>query len=451
VLEKKTINQPRMPVAKDWTFSPVPAVEQAIQDIRRKSPPMLPTGLDRPRRFMEKLGSPHLKMPPVFHVAGTNGKGSTLAFLQAVFESAGMSVHKFTSPHLVRFEERIVLGGKEIQPDLLLDLIRECEKAAADETVSFFEFFTALAYLAYARVPADVTLIETGLGGTYDATNVIEKSIALLTRISFDHMRLLGETLPEIAANKAGIIKRNCPAVVAPQTLEVNDVFLAKAKEMAAPVSLWGREWKTTLSDKGFDYEGRHVKARLPLPKLIGSHQVINAGTALAALEVSGFKNILKQDVLERAMSSVSWPGRMQRLDSGSLADLLPPGWELWVDGAHNDSGADVIVEQAQAWGGGKPLHIITGFKRKKDTEGFYERLVSVPRTITAVHADFDAPMLSPQELCEELKNMGFSDARPAQNLESAIQSLVFQFTEPQRILITGSLYLVGHALKLNS
>ncbi|MEZ0226629.1 MAG: folylpolyglutamate synthase/dihydrofolate synthase family protein [Alphaproteobacteria bacterium] len=450
MLDKKTMNMPGAAVSQDWTFSSVAAVERAIQDVRTKAPPMLPAGLDRPLRFMEKLGSPHLSLPPVFHVAGTNGKGSTLAFLQAVFESGGLSVHKFTSPHLVKFEERVVVAGREIGADMLLDLIDECTRAAADETVSFFEFFTGLAFLAYARVPADVLLLETGLGGTYDATNIIDKSVALLTRISFDHMRLLGDTLPEIAANKAGIIKRNCPVIIAPQSDDVMDVFLARAREMHAPVSLYGRDWKTVMTGDAFEYQGSSVQARLPLPRLIGSHQIINAGTALAGLEHSAFKDLLKQDILARAMNTVTWPGRMQRLDHGHLADLLPQGWELWIDGAHNDSGADVIVEQAKAWGADKPLHIITGFKRKKDTEGFYERLAGIPRTIQAVNANIDAPMVSPQELCDELKNLGFSGVSPAENLESALQSLVFQFKEPQRILITGSLYLVGLALKLN-
>ncbi len=450
MLDKKTINLTDAALSRDWTFSPIAAVEQAIQDIRVKAPPLMPAGLERPRRFMELLGNPHLKMPPVFHVAGTNGKGSSLAFLQSAFEAGGMTVHKFTSPHLVRFEERIIVAGREITPDALLDLIHECSRAAQNEEVSFFEFFTGLAFLAYARVPADVTLVETGLGGTYDATNVIEKSIAMLTRISFDHMRILGDTLVEIAGNKAGIIKRDCSAIVAPQIQEVTDVFLAKAKEMAAPVSLWGREWKTELTDGAFEYAGKSFSGRLPLPRLIGSHQVINAGTAIAALEVSDFKSLLKPDILSRAMTSVAWPGRLQRLDRGQLADLLPKGWELWVDGAHNDSGADVIVEQAERWGAGKPLHIITGFKRRKDTEGFYERLAGLARTVQAVNANIDAPMVPPQELCDELKAMGFQDARPAENLESALQSLTFQFTEPQRILVTGSLYLVGLALKLN-
>lgn len=439
----------KAPLAHDWTFSPVPAVEQAVNEIRLKSPPMLPNGLDRPRQMLAKLGNPQLKMPPVFHVAGTNGKGSTLAFLQAMFEAGSLTVHKFISPHLVRFEERIVVAGRQIEPDHLLELIGEVKRAAGDDEISFFEFFTALAFLIYARTPADAVLLETGLGGNYDATNVIEKSIALLTRISFDHTRLLGDTLPAIAGEKAGIIKRGCTAVIAPQAPEVNEVFLKKAAEMGAATFVAGRDWNTAAGEKTFTYEGKN-RFTLPLPKLLGGHQLLNAGTAIAGLEQSTFTQLLKQETLVRAMETVTWPGRFQRLERGYLADLLPKGWELWADGAHNDSGAEVLAAQAKAWGDEKPLHIITGFKKKKDTDGFYERLVGIPKSIQAVDARIDAPLVPPQELCDSLKAMGFADARPADNLESAIRSLALQFTTPQRIIITGSLYLVGHALKLN-
>jgi dihydrofolate synthase/folylpolyglutamate synthase len=434
---------------RDWTFSPVPALEIAVNEVRLKSPPMLPNGLDRPRRLLEKLGNPQLKMPSVFHVAGTNGKGSTLAFLQAIFEAGGMSVHKFISPHLVRFEERIVVAGKQIEPDHLLELMGEVSRAAGDDEISFFEFFTALAFLVYAREKADAVLLETGLGGNYDATNVIEKSVALLTRISFDHTRLLGDTLPAIAGEKAGIIKQGCPAIIAPQSPEVMEVFLKRAAQVNANSFAAGRDWNTATAGDTFTYNGKN-KFSLPLPRLLGGHQVINAGTAIAGLENSQFTSLLKQGTLARAMETVTWPGRFQRLERGALADLLPQGWELWADGAHNDSGAEVLAEQAKAWGQEKPLHIITGFKKKKDTDGFYERLVGIPKSIQAVDARIDAPLVPPQELCDSLKAMGFTNVAPADNLESAIRSLALQFSTPQRIIITGSLYLVGHALKLN-
>lgn len=450
MLDKEN-SAPQRNITRDWTYSPLPAVEQAINDIRRKYAPLRPAGLEFTRRMMARLGDPQLRLPPVFHVAGTNGKGSSLAFIQAIFEAGGLSVHKFISPHLVQFDERIVVAGKPIDSDLLLDLIDECDRATGGDIVSFFEFFTALAFLAFTRAKADATLLETGLGGIFDSTNVVEKSVAMLTRISFDHMRLLGDTLPEIAVNKAGIIKKNCPVVIAPQhDAGVLDVFLGRAREMDAPASLGGRDWKVTPVADGFRYEGKIFNGVLPLPRLVGAHQLVNAGTAIAALEQSAFKHLLTQDTLEKAMQRVEWQGRMQQLKKGHLADLLPEGWELWVDGAHNDSGAEVLAAQAKAWGAEKPLHIITGFKRKKEPDTFYRVLAGVPRTIQAVDAAIDAPMMSAAELCDYLSKTGFPSAKPAANLESAIKSLAFQFDTPQRIIITGSLYLVGHALKVN-
>lgn len=451
MLDKKQPT-PDAPLLTEWTYSPVPALEQAINAIRLRHVPLAPTGLEPTRRMLEKLGNPHLKMPPVFHVAGTNGKGSSLAFLQAIFEAAGLKVHKFISPHLVRFEERIMIAGKLIEPDYLLDLIAECEAASRDEPVSFFEFFTCLGFLAWSRTPADALLLETGMGGTYDATNVVEKSVALLTRISFDHTRLLGKTLPEIAANKAGIIKKNCPAVIAPQSGEgVLDIFLDKAKSENAAASIAGRDWIFADHGATFSYSGKLFKGELPRPQLVGAHQVINASTAIAAIESSAFAHLATQEILSRAMQNVEWQGRFQQLKKGALAELLPQGWELWVDGAHNDSGAEVLVEQAKAWEPEKPLHIITGFKRKKEPDTFYLKFADLPRTITAVDGQIDAPMVSAAELCDYLAKSGFKDARTAPNLESAIQSLAFQFATPQRIIITGSLYLVGHALKINN
>ncbi len=435
----------------EYTYSPNPAVENAIAAVRERHEPMLPAGLNRFENFLAALGNPHLHLPPVFHVAGTNGKGSSLAFVQAILESAGLTVHKFISPHLVRFEERIVIGGQEIDDALLLSLIEECEAASGAEPVSFFEFFTALAFLAFQRHKADAVLLETGLGGTYDATNVIEKSITLLTRISFDHMRLLGATLPLIAENKAGIIKAYCPVIVAPQTdNDVLKIFETRAAALHAPLFLANREWSVEETGEGFTYRARGMEFKLPLPRLLGSHQVVNAGTAIAAIGQSPFMPLLNEKTLIKAMNNVRWQGRLQRLETGALANLLPAGWELWVDGAHNDSGAEVLMAQVKAWGPEIPPHIITGYKRRKEPDNFYEKLAGIPVTIQAVDANIDAPMLSAEELCAYLKGAGFADARPAANLESAIRSLTFQFKTPQRIIITGSLYLVGHALKIN-
>ncbi|MDE2336336.1 MAG: bifunctional folylpolyglutamate synthase/dihydrofolate synthase, partial [Alphaproteobacteria bacterium] len=309
----------------DWTFSPHPALEQAIRDVFARHPPLYPVGLARLRGFFKKLGNPHLRLPFTFHVAGTNGKGSTLAFLQAVLETAGLRVHKYTSPHLVSFDERIVVGGQNIAPESLLELIVEGERAATGEEISFFEFFTALAFLAFSRNPADAVLLETGLGGLYDATNVVESNlVALLTGISYDHMQILGDTLPEIAAQKAGIIKPRMPCVIAPQEENVIGVFIRQAAALKSPTFVYGKDWTVTPRPDGFTYESARHTFRLPPPRLQGRHQLFNAGLALAALENSPHAALLEQNILEEAMNRVTWPGRLQKITTGKLAALLP-------------------------------------------------------------------------------------------------------------------------------
>ncbi|MFH1158419.1 MAG: Mur ligase family protein [Pseudomonadota bacterium] len=440
-----------MPPA-DWTYSPVPEVDDAVGRIRRKYPVSFLPGLDPILLLLEKLGNPHRRLPFVFHVAGTNGKGSSLAFLQAVFEAAGLRVHKYVSPHLVRFEERIIIAGKEIDPQTLLELIGECARAAGDDPVSFFEFFTAVSFLAHTRHPADALLLETGLGGLYDATNVVggDRLMSLLTRISYDHTGILGPTLREIAVNKAGIIKPRRPCVIAHQTSpDVIDVFLRRAEAAGAPVALYGRDWETVAESGGFEYKSRKNRFRLPPPRLPGRHQVCNAGAALAALENSPYASLLQQKILERAMSGVFWPGRLEHVTAGPLAGLLPEGWELWLDGAHNDSGAEVLADQAEVWGTDKPLHLVTAMKNTKDAAGFYHPLLAHAATVQAMEADWtDAQMASAEDICGQIRQMGYDLVKTSPNLESALRSLVFQFPTPQRILVTGSLYLVGRVLR---
>jgi dihydrofolate synthase/folylpolyglutamate synthase len=438
----------RIAEASDWTFSPDPAAEEAIRGVFERHPPLYPDGLERLRRFLEKLGNPHKKLPFIFHAAGTNGKGSTLAFVQAVFEAAGLRVHKYTSPHLIRFEERIVVSGEPIAPALLLELIGECEHAAEGEKVSFFEFFTALAFLAFSRCPAEAVLLETGLGGLYDATNVVEgELVSLLTEISHDHMNILGATLPEIAAHKAGIIKPQAPCAVAAQESAVADVFLRRAAELEAPVRLCGRDWDVKPQENGFTYKS----FTLPLPQLQGRHQIDNAGLALAALEASPFAPLMRQSVLEEAMRRVSWPGRLQKITSGPLAALLPPGGELWLDGAHNDSAAAALAEQAKRWNDGLPLHLITAMKKTKDVSGFYSPLLPHAASVQAVSTGWiEAPMLSAEALCADILSMGYGHVKTAATIESALRALAAEGPAPQRVLVTGSLYLVGHALRLS-
>lgn len=434
-----------------WTYSPVAELEGAIRDIRHRYPADYPAGLARMRSFLERLGNPHQKLPFVFHVAGTNGKGSTLAFLQAAFEAGGLAVHKYTSPHLVRFEERIVLAGKDIDPAGLLALIGECDRAAGAGGVSFFEFFTGLAFLAFSRTPAAAVLLETGLGGLHDATNVVAgpRLLSLLTRISFDHTHILGATLPEIAGQKAGIIKPGCAAIVAPQaSAEVEGVFAREAQRLGAPLFRHGREWSVRPQAPGFEYQSAQLKLLLPGPALQGRHQVDNAGTALAALEQSPYAFLLGQQNLEKALAAVSWPARLQRLSGGALSSLLPAGWELWLDGAHNDSGAEVLAAQAALWGREKPLHLLTAMKKTKDISRFYQVLLPHLATVQTVDvAHIEAPMIPAGVLCDQIRALGHPSVGTAANLESALRALTFQFSAPQRIIIAGSLYLAGHVL----
>lgn len=455
MLDQNAITPAGMPAA-DWNYAPHPVVEETLARIRKAYPPHMPKGLDRFSALLSKLGNPHLSLPPVFHVAGTNGKGSTIAFLQAAFESAGLSVHRFTSPHLVRFSERIVVNGKNIPDDMLLAMIAEVEKSADTAEISFFEFFTALAFLAYARHPADAVLLETGLGGLYDATNVVLKPAAcILTRISYDHMRILGDTLPEIALQKAGIIKPQVPVIVAPQSDdEIAPVFLKTAAEKESGAVLQaGKDFFVLPVEDGFEYRSQQRHITLPMPALPGQHQLLNAANAIAALEAAGFVQLCTPENLSAAMQNVRWPGRMQQITTGYLADLLPQGWELWLDGAHNDSGADVLAAHVRQWLDGKAAHLVTAYKDKKDTQGLYTRLAGLFDSTTVTDFSIDAPMVPAAEVAALLNQLGFSGVQTAASLPNALRAIVVgavDKTQSQRIVVAGSLYLVGHALKIN-
>jgi dihydrofolate synthase/folylpolyglutamate synthase len=428
--------------AKDWSHSPDPEIEQALTLIQRRYSAAVMPGLDRILRLLKKLGDPHLNLPPVFHVAGTNGKGSTLAFLQAFLEGGGKKVHKFTSPHLVLFQERIVIRGRMIDKDSLLSILYDVDAAAGGRDVSYFEFITAAFFLAAVQESADVVLLETGLGGLLDCTNVIDKNAcAILTRISRDHTQILGDTLPEIARQKAGIIKNDCPVVFAPQSLDVVNIFMQEAEAKNAPVGHW--------SLGGNTYRGSFFQGLLPDSNMIGRHQIINAATATAAIEQTAFKSVLTPENISLAMRQVEWPGRMQRLTTGRLAEMLPEGWELWLDGAHNDSGAEVLLQQFKAWGQEKPVQMITAYKSGKNPAEFYQPLMGAVKEFQVVPGPVDVAMIAPAELQAALKALGFN-AVLAENIEAALGNLFFQFQAPQRIVLTGSLYLVGQALKAN-
>lgn len=413
---------------------------------------LFPRGIDlslaRVERLLARLGDPHRRLPPVVHVAGTNGKGSTIAFLRAILEAAGQRVHVYTSPHLVRFNERIRLAGRLIDDDRLLEVLAIVEQANRDEPITFFEITTAAALVAFAAEPADVALIETGLGGRLDATNAIERpAVTAITRISYDHREYLGTTLAEIAAEKAGILKRGVPAVLAPQPEEA---VAATLLDRAALVGARVHPWRISPRAGGFRFESPGRVASLPQPGLLGAHQIINAGIAIACLDhLPEVPNL----AVMRGLRTVEWPGRLQRLSRGPLVERLPPGWELWLDGGHNDSAGEVLGQQAAVWSASRPhlpLSLVFGMLTTKEPLEFLAPLVSHVFHLAAVSVPGEVPSLSAVQAAAAALEVGILQAEPAATLAGAVDALVTGADRPGRILICGSLALAGAVLREN-
>lgn len=426
-----------------------------LERLNKLHPKIIDLELGRVERLLEAVGHPERKLPPVVHVAGTNGKGSVIAYLRAILEAAGYRVHVYTSPHLVRFHERIRLAGRLIDEQHLIELLEECERANGGTPITFFEITTVAAFLAFSREPADIVLLETGLGGTFDATNVIDRPLAsVLMPISFDHMQFLGDTLGKIAANKAGIIKRGRPAVISPQPDEAMAVFEAKAAELGAPLHRFGREWrcdgdlKTSL--RFSDARGPRL---FPAPGLAGRHQFRNAGCAVATTAVlDGFK--INDAHIALGLRSVTWPARMQRLSAGPLVERLPQdGWELWLDGGHNAEAGEVIATMLQDWHtqDGKPAHLIFGMLNTKDPVAFLKELAPHVEDMAAVAIPGDHASLSVEECVAAGAQVGLL-SQGYHSVESALRAIVDTHGsgDPRRILICGSLYLAGTVLADN-
>jgi dihydrofolate synthase/folylpolyglutamate synthase len=386
--------------------------------------------------LLEKLGHPEKRLPPALHVAGTNGKGSVIAYLRAMAEAAGLRVHAYTSPHLRRFNERIVLAGREIEDAPLEALLDETLAHNGGADATFFEITTALAFAAFARAPADLLLLETGLGGRLDCTNVVDSPAAtIITAIGLDHMEFLGGTLPLIAGEKAGIMKPGAPCIVAPQEggAAVTDVFLRRAAETGCPLFLHGRDWETEETADGmrFCWQGG-APVSLPRPALLGPHQIANAGTALAALAASAplFPAIGAAEQAQ-GLARAAWPGRLQQLPAPA------PGWELWFDGGHNQSCARALAAQAARWQAqdGKPLHLVIGMMAGKAPEAFLAPLAPYAASVTAV--GMEEPNAFPAG--ELARRLGAGAAAPS--AAQALAALVAVRT-PGRVLATGSFYL---------
>ncbi len=432
----------------------MPKSDTLLADLKLLHPKLIDLSLGRIERLLEKLGNPHEKLPPVIHIAGTNGKGSTTAFLKAMLAAAGQRVHVYTSPHLVRFHERIELAGRngDAQPigeDALVEVLTRTQAVNDGDDITQFEITTAAAFLAFAEHPSDILLLEVGLGGRLDATNVVKRpALCVITPVSLDHAEKLGATTAKIAAEKAGILKPGVTAVISQQPEDVMDVIREEASRVGARLVVWGED------HDAYEQRGRLVVQTenrvldLPLPALVGSHQIINAGTAVAAaLNLSG-QNITER-AIERGLTTVRWPARMQRLDSGPLPDLLKPGTELWLDGGHNPSAGQFLAQTLADLEerSPKPLYLVVGMMGLKDATGFLTPFRGLARHIVTVPIPgaHEAPF-TPGALADVARRVDVS-AEPAAGVEAALKRIDAIDPGVKRVLICGSLYLAGHVL----
>jgi len=415
--------------------------DAVLERLKRLHPKVIDLALDRVRGLLGALGDPHRHLPPVAHIAGTNGKGSTLAVLRAMAEAAGLTAHVYTSPHLVRFAERIRVGGELISDDDLARLLGECEERNAGRPITFFEVTTAAALLAFSRRPADLCLLETGLGGRFDATNVVERpAVTLLSAISLDHQAYLGDTLAAIAFEKAGILKAGVPCVCSRQAPEALAVIESRAAELTSPLLLEGRDWQ--LDGAEFSFAGRRLT--LTAPSLPGPHQWHNAGLAAAAACLLG----LPDAAIAAGVGRAQWPARLQRLTQGPLVDSLPAGWEVWLDGGHNPGAGEALARHIAAAWTDRPLDLLVGMLDTKDNRGFLDPLRPLVRRMAGVAIPGEPHAVAAADLAEMALALGI-DAAPAPDAVAAVAALTAR-PGAARILICGSLYLAGTILADN-
>jgi dihydrofolate synthase / folylpolyglutamate synthase len=426
--------------------------DQILDRLMRLHPKLIDLGLERTQRLLAAVGSPHLKLPPVVHVAGTNGKGSLVAYLRAMAEAAGYRVHVYTSPHLVRFNERIRVAGDLIDDDFFDSVLTECEQANQEKPITFFEITTVAAYLAFSRVPADLTVIEVGMGGRYDATNVIDPVLSAITPIGYDHTGFLGDKLEGIAAEKAGILKHAVPAVIGRQREASAQVIADEAAKLAVPLFRMGREWQVMPTSGGFRYDSDLLGLDLPTPALVGAHQIDNAATAVACIErLRAAQFRIDDAAIARGLVAVEWPARLQKLSHGPLVEAMPPGGELWLDGGHNEDCGIALARQAAEWAkepAPLPLYLIFGMLTTKDAAGFLRPLARHARSARAVPIEGHAAY-TPQESCARAAEVGL-DCVPTNDIGAALEDLLATQPAPMRILICGSLYVAGQVLARN-
>lgn len=438
----------------------MPTSAQLLAELKLLHPLLIDLSLGRVERLLAKLGDPHKRLPPVVHIAGTNGKGSVTAYLKAMLEAAGARVHVYTSPHLVRFHERIELAGPSgkahpIDEDTLIDVLTRTQAVNGADDITQFEITTAAAFLAFSERPADVVLLEVGLGGRLDATNVVDKpALSIITPISLDHSEKLGATLAKIAYEKAGILRAGVPAVIAQQDDEADQVIREEASRVGAPLVAWGEHFDAYEQRARLIVQSAEELVDLPLPALIGRHQIINAGTAVAAaLQLRAQLPSLGLDewTIGAGLTAARWPARMQRLDSGPLPSLLKPGSELWLDGGHNPAAARALAQTLADLEerSPKPVYLIVGMMGLKDSPGFMSAFRGLARHVVTVPIPgaHETPH-APEELAKTAVEVGLA-AEATTGIEAALRRIDQQNAGAKRILICGSLYLAGHVLGL--
>ena len=415
-----------------------------LSDLLSLHPKIIDLTLDRVTSLLNKLNNPEKELPPVIHIAGTNGKGSTQALIRSGLEGFGKSVHAYTSPHLSKFHERIVLSGDLITEKDLIKTLKECQVINANIPITFFEITTCAAFLAFSRIPADYTLLEVGLGGRLDATNVIENpELTIITPISLDHIQFLGDTITSIAKEKAGIIKKGIPCIVGPQTQQALSVIRMVSNDLGSPLKVYNENWHVKKEKNNLVYQDEFGKLVLPLPSLIGDHQVMNAGTAIAAMR----ELKLSKKAIEYGLRNVSWPARMQRLKQGPLVEIAND-FELWLDGGHNEAAGKAISSTLNLLPDKQNI-LICGMLKTKDIVGFLKPFRGAIKSVCGIPVPGEDCTSSPKNIADLAVSVGIASFS-AQNVQGAIKKIQKKYSKG-RIIICGSLYLAGNILKNNS
>ncbi len=409
-------------------------------------PKIIDLSLGRTERLLEKLGHPERKLPPVIHVAGTNGKGSTVAYLRHIMEAAGLKVHAYTSPHLVKFHERIRVAGELISEADLTARLEECELVNGGEPITFFEITTAAAFLAFSRMPADYLILEVGLGGRLDATNVVDPALSVITTIDYDHQQYLGDTLSLIAGEKAGILKRGRPAVIGVQPDEARAAIEKAGERLRAELHIAGQDWQAYEQHGHLVFQDENGLLDLPMPQLKGRHQIDNAGNAIAAVRLLNDPRITDRHIAE-GLKATAWPARMQRLGPGALSALVPADVELWLDGGHNPSAGRVLAQAFSELNErhSRPLVLVWGMLNTKDVGSFIGCFAGIAARVVTITIPEEENAVAAEALAEAARAHGLA-AETASSLEAALRQASSTVPAP-RILICGSLYLAGRVL----